>query len=132
MSACAHESTSLATIDWIDRQEVGALAISHWTLTEFAAAISIKTRNGDLDEAARATALASFARLASNNLEVLPVEAADFLSAARYADQHALGLRAGDALHLAICAAHGAAICTFDRRQSAACAPLGIRTVSIL
>src|SRR5215510_8306714 len=39
---------------------------------------------------------------------------------ARCVDQDALGLRAGDALHLAICVDHGAALCTLDRRLSEA------------
>ena len=39
------------------------------------------------------------------------------------------GLRAGDALHLAICADHGATLCTLDRRLSEAGPALGVRTM---
>jgi len=46
----------------------------------------------------------------------LPVESDDFRTAALFCDQHALGLRAGDALHLAIAARHGAELCTLDRQ----------------
>jgi uncharacterized protein len=52
-----------------------------------------------------------------------------FRTAARFADQHALGLRAGDALHLAICADHGATLCTLDRRLSEAGPALGVKTI---
>ncbi|MDE2464494.1 MAG: PIN domain-containing protein, partial [Alphaproteobacteria bacterium] len=48
-------------------------------------------------------------------------------TAARLADQHALGLRAGDALHLAICADHGATLCTLDRRLGEAGPALGVK-----
>jgi predicted nucleic acid-binding protein len=52
-----------------------------------------------------------------------------FRTAARFADQHALGLRAGDALHLAICADHGATLCTRGRRLSEAGPALGVKTM---
>ena len=50
-------------------------------------------------------------------------------TAARFADQHALGLRAADALHLAVCADLGATLCTLDRRLHEAGPPLGVSTL---
>jgi hypothetical protein len=47
-------------------------------------------------------------RLSVDSFTILHVSGLQFRTAARFADQHALGLRAGDALHLAICADHGA------------------------
>ena len=44
--------------------------------------------------------------------------------------RHAIGLRAGDALHLAICADHGATLCTLDRRLGDAGPLVGVRTWS--
>jgi predicted nucleic acid-binding protein len=44
-------------------------------------------------------------------------------------DQPVLGLRAGDALHLAICADHGATLCTLDRRLNEAGPVLGVKTM---
>jgi hypothetical protein len=38
-------------------------------------------------------------------------------------------LRAGNALHLAICADHGATLRTFDRRLSDAGSALGVKTI---
>ena len=58
----------------------------------------------------------------------LPISSVEFRTAAHYADQYASGLRAGDALHLAICAGHGATLCTLDRRLSDAGPALGVRT----
>jgi predicted nucleic acid-binding protein len=66
--------------------------------------------------------------LCAESLAVLAISDIHFRTAARFADQHAIGLRAGDALHLAICADHGAALCTLDRRLSAAGSVLGMAT----
>jgi predicted nucleic acid-binding protein len=38
-----------------------------------------------------------------------------------------LGLRAGDALHLAVCAERGATLCTLDRCLSDAGSALGVK-----
>jgi predicted nucleic acid-binding protein len=60
---------------------------------------------------------------------VVPVSRLQFRTAARFADQHRLSLRAGDALHLAVCADHGATLCTLERRLSDAGPALGIKTM---
>jgi predicted nucleic acid-binding protein len=51
------------------------------------------------------------------------------VEATRVVEQHALGLQAGDALHLAICADHGATLCTLDRLLSDAASALGLKTM---
>jgi uncharacterized protein len=90
------------------------LAISDWVVTEFSAALSIKLRTGQIEVSHRADALAAFARLRADSFVVLSGQ--HFRSATRLADQHSLGLRAGDTLHFAICVDRGATICTLDRR----------------
>jgi predicted nucleic acid-binding protein len=69
-----------------------------------------------------------FTRLAAESLSMLPIGAAQFRRAASFADRYELGLRAGDALHLAICADHGATLCTLDRRLAEAGTALGVPT----
>ena len=64
-----------------------------------------------------------------DSLTVLPISGLQFRTAARFADHYALGLRAGDALHLAICADHGVTLCTLDRRLSEAGPALGVKTM---
>jgi predicted nucleic acid-binding protein len=59
---------------------------------------------------------------------VLGVTAAAFHTAATFADQPALGLRAGDALHLAIASEHGATVYTLDRRLADAGPAVGVPT----
>jgi uncharacterized protein len=105
------------------------LTITDWVVTEFSSAVSIKLRPGQLGPDHRAAALASFTRLAAETFSVLPVERASFRTAARFADQPALNLRAGDALHLAICAEWGATLCTLDRRLGEAAPVVGVGSV---
>jgi len=45
------------------------------------------------------------------------------------ADQSQLNLRAGDALHPAVCANHGARLCTLDRRLGEAAPRVGVESV---
>ena len=70
-----------------------------------------------------------FTRLAAETLDVLSVERASFRKAAGFADQPALNLRAGDALHLALCADVGSKLCTLDRRLSEAAPQVGVETL---
>jgi predicted nucleic acid-binding protein len=114
--------------DGSGKQDPGELVISDWVATEFSAALSVKLRTGGIEAHHRAGALTMFTRLCNDNLTVLPVSRLQFHTAARFADQYALGLRAGDALHLAVCVEHGATICTLDRRLGEAASALGVKT----
>jgi hypothetical protein len=97
-------------------------------VTEFSAALSIKLRTGQIEISHRADALAMFARLVGESFIVFPVFAAYFRAAARFADQHTLALRSGDALHLAVAAEHGAMLRTLDQRLAEAGPMVGVRT----
>ena len=62
---------------------------------------------------------------AVESFTVLPVTGAHFRTAAKFVDQHTLGLRAGDALHLATASDYGATMYTLDRRLATAGPALG-------
>lgn len=128
VAALTREAKTATVQSWLDGQEPAELAISEWVVTEFSAALSIKLRTGQIAADHRATALQAFARLAAESLTVLPISGLHFRTAARLADQHALGLRAGDVLHLAVCADYGATLATLDRRLGNAGSTLGIAT----
>jgi predicted nucleic acid-binding protein len=129
VAALTNEAETERMQHWLGGQPEDNLAISDWVATEFPSALSIKLRTGQIRIADRAEALATFTRLATDSFIAIPVSRLDFRTAARLADQHAIGLRAGDALHLAICANHGATLCTLDRRLGDAGSALGIKTI---
>jgi predicted nucleic acid-binding protein len=131
VAALTNEANSSRVQMWFSQQVEGDLVISDWVEAEFSAALSIKLRTGQLTAEHRSHALAGFSTLRSNNLTVLPVPAARFHDAARFADRYELGLRAGDALHLAICAGHRATLCTLDRRLASAGPALGVGTTLV-
>lgn len=128
VAALTNESETARMQTWLAAQPQGELVVSEWVATEFSAALSIKLRTGQIEVQHRADALALFARLRSDNFGTLPISAVEYRTAAHYADQYPLGLRAGDALHLAVCASHGATLCTLDRRLSEAGPALGVKT----
>ncbi len=128
VAALTRERETARMQAWLAEQPPGALAISFWVVTEFSSALSIKLRNGDIDAGHRANALSVFAAMCDENFAMLGVSAGNFRSAALFADQAKLGLRAGDALHLAICAEHGGDLFTLDRRLSGAGPALGVKT----
>jgi uncharacterized protein len=128
VAALTNEAETRRMQQWLGGQDPDDLAISDWVATEFSAALPIKLRTRRMEATHRAAALSMFSRLCNENFTVMPISRVQFGMAARFADQYALGLRAGDALHLAICAERGATLCTLDRRLAEAASELGVKT----
>ena len=131
VAALTPEAETIRVQDWLAVQGAGSLVISDWVATEFSSALSLKIRSGQIGRNDRASALSAFTRLGASSLLRVVVEPEHYRVAARFADRDELSLRAGDALHLAVAAAHGACVCTLDRRMAAACPVLGIETAEI-
>jgi predicted nucleic acid-binding protein len=131
VSAFAREPQTPRIQQWLREQDTDELTISDWGIAEFSSALSLKLRTGNIGLAARAEALGLFNRFCGTTFTILPVSRAGFRMAARFSDQHTLGLRASDALHLAIAAEHGATLCTLDRLLSDATTSLGLKALLV-
>lgn len=115
---------------FLGSQGEGKIAISLWVATEFASALALKLRTGAVDKAIGAEALAKW-RQFTQSVQALDIEASHFEEAARICLQNELGLRAGDALHLAVASAHGCTLVTLDERMAKAARELGVPVAEI-
>jgi predicted nucleic acid-binding protein len=114
VALCTNEAKTAEVLKWYAACTV-ELASAAWCVTEFASALGIKQRTGQLTESQAQTAWVQFERICANDLQLLPVETMSFHKAALMTMDAAAGLRAGDALHLA-CAieANAQGIVTLD------------------
>ena len=124
------EPGSAAAQAWAKAQGDESLAISAWVSAEVASALSIKVRSGVLTVPQRAVIAMNW-RQFREGLMNLAIETAALNKAELWADRHELGLRAADALHVAIAAGYGASIATLDRRMRGAAEELGVPVADI-
>lgn len=100
VALCTNEAKTPDVNKWY-AQCTQELVSAAWCVTEFGSAMGLKQRTGQLTAEQTYTAWAQFERICSNDLQLLPIEAATFHKAALLTMDGASGLRAGDALHLA-------------------------------
>jgi len=127
IAALCNEPRTAEISAWLASRD--SLLISSWNVTEFASALSLKMRSGTIVESDREVARRGFDLLIRETFMQVSVVAEDFERAARFADMHALRLRGGDALHLAVAARAEATLCTLDKRQAEAGKALNVPTL---
>jgi predicted nucleic acid-binding protein len=102
------EPTSERVAAFVRDLPADQLAVSQWTRVEFSSVIAREVRMGGLDAAAAARADTRFQAMVHDSFQVLLPTIADYDLARTYLARFETGLRAGDALHLAIATNHGA------------------------
>jgi len=125
------EASDHALLWFANSHEV--LISSDWLITETHSALGMKRRLAGLPEKAWRTALQQFERLLLDGLELHGLDRARFRDAAELLQESSLGLRAGDALHLAV-ALHSPCtkLATLDRRLQKAGVALGLKPALVI
>ena len=101
------ESKTFDVIKWYGSCKQD-LVSSHWCVTEFASALGLKQKTGQLTKAQAQASWTKFERLCQQDLQLLSNAAIHFYDAALLAIDTAINVRAGDALHLASATANKA------------------------
>lgn len=123
------EATSEPIASFFEALPADDLTVSHWTTVEFASLLAREVRMGGLDATAALEAGSRFEAMVGDSFNVLLPNRDDFDRAKDYLAHFETGLRAGDALHLAIAGNRGAeAIYSLDKRMIAAGERLGLPT----
>jgi uncharacterized protein len=111
---------------WIDNTPPEDIFVSSWVETEFSSAISLKIRTGQIKLEERAVILSNWRIFIAETAAVIAVQTKDFETAALFAAQHQLALRAGDALHIAVAQSAGCTLVTLDKKMATAALVLGV------
>ena len=119
------EDHSADARSWFFAAPRSACVISDWTGTEIACAIARKYRGGFIADDDRRVADRAWS-IMTEEMRLVAVERHHFARAAELADAAPRGLRAGDALHLAIALDHGCDLATLDRDLADAARVLGV------
>jgi predicted nucleic acid-binding protein len=103
------------------------LVISQWTRVEFSSMLARRVRMQELTDEQALQVLASFEQDMRDSFHVIVPNVADFELAIHFLHQPQTGLRAGDALHLAISKNYGIKMLyTLDNRLIKAASQLNI------
>ena len=125
------EPKSEAVISWLESSGE-RLAISEWSLVEFASAATIKVRTGQVAPNLAKQSTARAREFARKHCTVAVPGREEFRRAAELAGDGSLKLRAGDALHLAIAESLGAqGILCLDAAMSSSAKSLRMNVVAI-
>jgi predicted nucleic acid-binding protein len=129
--AFIREAKSDAVVAWIESS--GArLVVSEWTITEFASAMAIKVRTGEITAALAKQAKTRFRDFGQKHCSIAVPQRSEFRRAAELAGDAGRKLRAGDALHLAIAeATRVQGILCLDETMSDSARAIGLSVVAV-
>ena len=99
-------------------------------MTEFASALSIKERRGDITAVDARAVWTEFEAFCGTGLRLVPVSRTSFEAAAHMVREVASGLRSGDSLHLAVALEIGASsMATADHNLDTNAKKKGLKTI---
>lgn len=132
VSLLVEETASTRARAWVVEKRFSTrFVISWWVETEVSSALSKKVREGQIGTADRDRAMNAFKTLIAASAEMVPVLHEDFRMAERLCMNEAAGLRAADALHLAIASSNGSTLSTMDKRLADAGPRLGLDAILV-
>lgn len=114
VAALVHEAGTAAAVRFLQAHAQQPLLISAWVSTELASALALLVRREAITPQESQEAWQRYGVLRAQRLQDVPLEADDFEAAARLCLAEA-PLRAGDALHLALCQRLNLQLASFDR-----------------
>ena len=130
VAVIAHESTAAAIVNWMARENQ-ALISGDWCVTEVASAIALKKRTRQITATQANAAWDIFSEFCDTTLRLMPIDRSVFNAAATLVRESEIGLRAGDALHLALALSlQSSALATLDNQLAASAELLGLKIAS--
>lgn len=127
----ANEPSARSVKLWLADPQAAQLCSSDWCVPEVASALSLKVRTGQLDEGQADASWQAFGAACDGLLDLLPVQAADYATAAQMCRVPQAGLRAGDALHLAVALRCGCdALLAFDQNLNKNARASGLQLIT--
>jgi hypothetical protein len=100
VALCTREPKSNDVADWYQSCKTKLIS-SAWAFTEFASALSIKERTGQVNKKQSQESWGVFQQLCNTSIELLSIDNKNFYSAAILTLDSSSKLRSADALHLA-------------------------------
>ena len=125
VSIVTPDDLSEAAVTWVDGRKPGTLHISEWVTVEMAAALTRKVRTGRLTGPERHMAFERYTELSRRSLLDLPLSGKHLRAARELVVDATAGIRAGDALHLAIASANDLQLVTADKQFFSGATRLG-------
>lgn len=114
VASLIRETGTPAAKAFLEQHQQQRFLISNWTCVELASALSIKHRCQVISTEEHQRGLSRFKTWREQQLRLVEPNASDFDSASRFCAQNPPALRAGDALHLAICQRQRSCLVSFD------------------
>jgi len=132
VAAFSFEKRSVEARSWLDRTAPEELFISSWVETEFSSALSLKVRTGQISVDERSLVLPNWRLFVADTVAVIAVDVRDFDTATQMVSHYQNGLRASDALHIAIAQGAGCTLVTLDKRMADAAIELGVPVAEVV